>query len=425
MKITNYGEVIKSDKVLNLCFDISKANLNLFALFEHENRMKKMESKFANKTDVIRAKLIDAYETARELGFESVRILFEHSGNYGRKLNRVAELLNYEVGGVNTEHVHKLKNVENNDPTKSDIKDPRVISMIARLGKTMRVRKFEGEFQLLRDLHGYYNDEEVSMVSVKNKIHALLTNLYPDYEKKPSFTFEGSGRFLMELYHFNPYRIMKDGFEVFCSQMKKAVPKIYRRTLEELFEMARTSVETKVDPSLVETMEARMNKLWEELVLHQERIKEMKKQMTALYNSLEAAKKVPSFEGMDLSAFQLACIIAETGPLSDFHSSSALLRYAGVNLCPRESGLYKGKTKISKKGRPLLRKALATAIFTLMRKRGLFGTYYLAKKSQGKKRPLALVAMMRKLLKVLYGTYKSGGVFDINRVFQCASRLAA
>jgi len=132
--------------------------------------------------------------------------------------------------------------------------------------------------------------------------------------------------------------------------------------------------------------------------------------------------KIPhAYKGV-ITTFHLARIIAETGPLSDFDSWRKLMRFAGYNLCERQSGKYRGKTKISKKGRRLIRKVLNLIIFPLITKKGLYGQYYHRKKETmpGTK---AMVAVSRHFLKMLYGLYRTGNEFNSERVFTCESQV--
>ncbi len=98
------------------------------------------------------------------------------------------------------------------------------------------------------------------------------------------------------------------------------------------------------------------------------------------------------------------------------------MRFAGFNLCERQSGTYRGKTKISKKGRRLIRKVLNLIILPLIRKQGLYGPYYHRKKEtmSGTK---AMTAVSRHFLKMFYGMYRTGCEFNKNRVFTCESQF--
>ena len=99
-----------------------------------------------------------------------------------------------------------------------------------------------------------------------------------------------------------------------------------------------------------------------------------------------------------------------------------LLRYAGLNIQMRQSGQYRGQYRISKRGRPLLRKILALIVLPLVRRRCLYGPYYHRKRETmpGQK---AMVAVMRHFLRKFHGWYRSGQVFDEKRYFTSISQL--
>lgn len=171
-------------------------------------------------------------------------------------------------------------------------------------------------------------------------------------------------------------------------------------------------------------MEHRLRQLWVELHLHDFRKREAAAAMEKLYE--EAKKKdrrLPTGQKGVVTTFHLARIVAETGPLSDFESWRKLMRFAGLNLRERQSGKFRGKTKIAKKGRSGLRKILGQVVLPLVRHTGLFGEYYHRRKEDTKMSGTKLMTIvMRKFLKMLFGWYRSGGVFQASRVFACESR---
>ena len=100
-----------------------------------------------------------------------------------------------------------------------------------------------------------------------------------------------------------------------------------------------------------------------------------------------------------------------------------------MNLYERESGIYKGETKISKKGRSRFRKVLGQAAFALVQGEGPFAAYFERKRAEGMNYWKAnywksMVATMRKLCKVLYGLARSGTAYDPARVSTCGSQYA-
>lgn len=140
--------------------------------------------------------------------------------------------------------------------------------------------------------------------------------------------------------------------------------------------------------------------------------------MEAYYNQLRLTDPALPYpvDGF-ISKFRIAQLLAETGPLSDFNSINQLLRYAGLNIRERQSGQYTGQNHISKKGRSNLRRVLGYIVLPLVKKKALFGTRYHAKKDKGMPGNKAMVAMMRKFLKIFYGWYNSDEPFDIDIIF--------
>ena len=114
----------------------------------------------------------------------------------------------------------------------------------------------------------------------------------------------------------------------------------------------------------------------------------------------------------------MARLLGETGPLGDFANWRMLMRYGGLNLRMRQSGKYQGQNKITKRGRPLLRKVLQHIVLPLVRENCLYGPYYHRKKGiekmPGNK---AMTCVSRHFLKKFYGWYKSGEAFNQQRFF--------
>ena len=118
----------------------------------------------------------------------------------------------------------------------------------------------------------------------------------------------------------------------------------------------------------------------------------------------------------------LARLVGELEPMSDFQSCRQILKFFGLNLCERESGKFKGQIKISKTGRFMARSIVNQMVLPLVKKTRLFGAYYHHKTGVEKmKGTKAMTAVARKLLKMLWGLYKSGAEFSPERVFACES----
>jgi len=90
-----------------------------------------------------------------------------------------------------------------------------------------------------------------------------------------------------------------------------------------------------------------------------------------------------------------------------------ILAFAGAEPRLRESGKWKGRTKISKRGSPALRTALWQASAMCRLHNPLFADVYQRQVSRGKPHSVALFYVARKLVEVLCGMYKTDMPFSL------------
>lgn len=423
MKTTTTQILTEVNSPAILAFDVSKDRLNLACsigtrVTDHE---------FANRTVKIEEQLGIFKRRAQMAGHDRVVVVCEPTGCYHEPLLQAAQRLGLETAWVSGEAVCKMRVIETNDSGKTDIKDPHVILSLARLGKVLIHRRYDEPYALLREWNGLYEQADAAVVRAKCLLASQVKALFPDYGFKKDFLFGKSGSALVEHYGANPYRIVKAGKTRFAKVMRRLAPRVRQKTLDELFRQAEDSAKNQISSRLAEIMELRIRHSWEDYCIHEARKEEIKAQMEELYREArEQDSRLPQAEKGVVTTFHLARVVAETGPLSDFSSLRKFMRYSGLNLREKQSGKYRGKTKISKKGRSSLRKVLSQIVLPLVKKEGLFGAYYHGKKDRdGMPGTKAMTAVMRKFLKLFWGWYQSGGVFDRERVFACESQYGA
>jgi len=97
----------------------------------------------------------------------------------------------------------------------------------------------------------------------------------------------------------------------------------------------------------------------------------------------------------------VAVLRAELGDVNRFSRTDEVIAYGGMDIEIKESGLWKGKAKLSKRGSGLLRRMLyLAALRSLHLKDSVFGAYYQRLVARGLKKGSALMAVMRKMLAV-------------------------
>lgn len=100
-----------------------------------------------------------------------------------------------------------------------------------------------------------------------------------------------------------------------------------------------------------------------------------------------------------------------------FHSKNAITAFAGLDISTKLSGTSVHKRgALSKRGNPILRKALFQAAWGLFMHQKHFKKLALDLKNNGKHYFEILIIFARKLLHIIYGISKSKMPFDINRI---------
>lgn len=351
MKIIAQHRSVNPSSELLLCFDVSKDSLNLFSQYEHGGRTFRLEDELANATGAIEHILRRCAGIAEESGLEAVRVLAESTGGYERKLLNTARRLGHRTALISAEHIARLKTVESNDTGKTDHKDPRVMHLVARLGKARRHRHLPVIYRRLRRLTNHYDDEEEALTAVRLRIHALIGELFPDYDKSPEFTFGATGTALMKAYRFDPFAICRAGYHRFESSIKRRSKYTHFATLKHLFDRAQESARYQLTAEEIELLAGRLKDLWSDYERHSDRRERLKAQIEALGARLKAEGAMPALDEdvSGITLFNMARLVGQTGPLGDFPTKYALLRYAGLNIRERRSGTYRGQNRISKK----------------------------------------------------------------------------
>lgn len=377
-----------------------------------------IEREFVSRTDVVEQELTVVRDRALRQGFTDLVLLCEPSGGCEQIVLKTARRLGFRTAWANAEAVSKLRLVESNDTGKTDLKDPRVIHLLAELGKAQKHRMLEVPYSPLRQWHKIYTEAEAGVVAAKSAIHNHRLQLFPDFSFKKDFLFGKSGWAVLEKFGFNPYRIIAAGRRRFERVMRKAAPRIRKDSIERLWNDAQLSVRHGVDSRLLAVQEKYLTQLFEDLKLHSERKAEAARHMEKLYREAQQLDpKLPDAERGVVTTLNLARLIATTGPLSDFQTARQLVRFLGLNLRERQSGHYRGKTRLTKKGSAIGRLVVSQSVLPLVCRKRLFGPVYHAKRKQGMPGNKAMVAMMRRYVKMIFGLYRSGKKFDRSRVF--------
>ena len=113
-----------------------------------------------------------------------------------------------------------------------------------------------------------------------------------------------------------------------------------------------------------------------------------------------------------ISFISAATVVGETLGFESITSAKQLTSYAGYDVVLRESGSFKGKTRISKKGNSHIRAVMHMPSMTCVRCNPTLKKFYNRLKPKKAKPLVALIAVQRKLLILMYTLWKSEKFYD-------------
>lgn len=121
-----------------------------------------------------------------------------------------------------------------------------------------------------------------------------------------------------------------------------------------------------------------------------------------LYEKIQRIIKIKG-----LGFISVVTAVAETNAFELITNQKQLTSYAGLDVVFNDSGIKKGKTSISKKGNKFLRIAVFMPALSASRHNHKMKELYKRLLSKGKNKKLALIAVARKLLGLIYTLWKN------------------
>jgi transposase len=115
-----------------------------------------------------------------------------------------------------------------------------------------------------------------------------------------------------------------------------------------------------------------------------------------------------------LSFITVITIIAETNGFALIENSKQLCSYCGLDVVHNQSGLFKGKSKISKKGNAFIRRALFMPALCAIQHNPPVKEFYGKLVERKKIAKIGLIAVSRKLLVLSYTLWKNNTEFNSN-----------
>ena len=122
-----------------------------------------------------------------------------------------------------------------------------------------------------------------------------------------------------------------------------------------------------------------------------------------ILETIPGAKQMLSIPG--IGVVTVAGFLAEVGDLNTYDHGQQIIRLAGLNLTENSSGIRKGQTGISKRGRSRLRGLLFRAMLPVVAKNEEFKSLHKHNTTRNQnplKKKQSIIALCGKLIRVLY-----------------------
>ena len=350
------------------------------------------------------------------LNFKKAIIGMEPTGHYWKSCARYLNKIEWiKVVTVNPFHVKNAKEFDDNCQTKNDKKDCMTIARLIKDARFFEPCLPEGIWAELRNLSNTRAELVEKQSAVKNRLIATMDEYFPEYTKVFKKILSRTSEEILKECPF-PEEIKSLGKEGLLKHIKKTVKRGYsKKQVETIYELANESIGTTEG---TEGAKFQLNMYIEEAKLLERQIKiteeELERQLkeTGFYESLI------SIQGIGIVS--AATFVGEVGDINRFDSYEQIRRYAGLNLVENSSGNHKGKTTISKRGRSLLRSILYRMAFTMVNKnkeiKELY-KYLTTRKENQLKKKQAIVAVIGKILQIIYAVVTKNEEYKATRVF--------
>ena len=373
--------------------------------------------RFSNDKNGFEDILTSIRRLCKEYRFKHVVIGMEPTGHYWKALaNFLMKQRNITVVLVNPYATKRVKELDDNSPTKSDKKDSLTIAKLVKDGRYFETYLPHDIYANLRVLSTTRQGLNKRKSAVKNTITAIMDEYFPEFTSVFKHPLKGkASRHLMKTLPF-PGFILEAGEEGVLEAVKAAVKKtVGRKKVQLLLETAATSVGVDYGE---EAARFKLRQMVEELDLLDSQTEELEAKMEQMLEQVPHTKYLLSVKGFGIVT--LATCLGELGDPLRFDDPKQMARMAGYNLTEDSSGKNKSGTCISKRGRKALRCVLYQMALTMVavnpEMKRLYH-YLKTRKENPLKKVQALVVISKKILTLIYTLSKKQEMYKPKKVF--------
>ncbi|MCJ7784642.1 MAG: IS110 family transposase [Desulfobacterales bacterium] len=351
---------------------------------------------------------------------EEVVVGFESTGAYGEPLVHYLREKPVKLVQINPMHTKRMKDLEGNSPGKTDRKDPKVIADVIVLGHALSVVIPEGAAAELRRLTHARERSIQRRTALYNQLQDLVFIIFPEFLQVMKDIKSRSAQYLLRHYP-TPQELLTLGLDALGAVLRRVSRgKLGKDRAQALYEATKQTVGIEEGRSgiLFEIQE-----ILSQIAASECFIEKVEQEISYYLQQIPYSHSMLSLKG--IGEVTAAGLIGEVGDFRKFHTLSEITKLAGLDLFEISSGKHKGNHHISKRGRPLLRKLLYFAAINTIRKGGVMHACYQRYLERGMLKTKALIAIARKLLRILFALVRDHSQYVENYSQKEALKLAA
>lgn len=338
----------------------------------------------------------------------SVIVGLESTGVYGEPFLHYLSKRKIQQVLVNPVHSKRIKEIRDNSPNKTDRKDPRVMADLIQLGCVLSVLIPRGTAADMRYLMQARERSISSRNIFSSQLQQLVWRVFPEFIRVIKHLNSKTALYLLK-YYSRPEDIIELGVERLFLLMRKVSRGRYSyEKAKELYDYAENSVGLKEGVSAL-LMEIQV--LINNIAFQNEHIEKFEKEIELVLSKVRQSRYLLSIKG--ISSITAAGILGELANFETINSAAEAEKLAGLNLFEISSGKHQGQKRISKRGRHLLRKLLYFAALNVIKHDGVFRDTYQRYVDDGKPKNKALIAISRKVLRVIFALIRDSKEFDV------------
>lgn len=340
-------------------------------------------------------------------GPEGVLVAMEATGHYWKALRNELEAHGYRADTINPLITSREASADVRG-RKTDKLDALAIARVARRGGYSAAPSRDAAYDALK-----------SLVRQRRHLVRRRTEAKMRYSSCLDVAFSEAARTFEDIYSATALAVMKrfpsarliaeaDIRSLTATAAKASGGQLARAFADILRGAARCSVSRAI---INEGEEFTITQLVDEIRVLDEQIRQVNERIEAC-DAPEAARLLQSIKGAGKILPRI--IAAEIGDLARFagpRMSSRVLAFAGCEPRVRESGSWRGQVKMSKRGNANFRHSLYLMAGTVRLNSPCFNVIYQSQIAKGKHHTVAMSHVMRKLIEVMCGMYKTGKLF--------------